>query len=310
MRGCLDEGVLQSYFDGELSREQMQAATLHLATCQMCAAAARQLENETTLLATALAPEFDAVIPTENLRRRIDEAIAGLPAAHGQGIRNTRTLFGWIQPLGSLFTFTPQRTLAYASLVAIVAFAVIFGVIQRQKQTSQLPVAQVTSGEKAVPPAKPNDNGQNQPGVTQPNVTQPNVTQPSVTQPGVSQPIQTAASGGSPASKQRSPKPRIAPDNQAVAQVKLMPGERSYLKTIAALDSTIKANNDRPMRSALRADYERNLAVVNRALAATRNAAKNNPNDPDAKEFMFDAYQSKVDLLNTVADARSFNRPQ
>ena len=63
------------------------------------------------------------------------------------------------------------------------------------------------------------------------------------------------------------------------------------------------------MRPSLRAEYERNLAVVDRALAATRNAAKKNPNDPDAAEFMFNAYQSKVDLLNTVADARLYNRP-
>ena len=62
------------------------------------------------------------------------------------------------------------------------------------------------------------------------------------------------------------------------------------------------------MRPALQAEYEKNLALVDRALAATRNAAKKNPNDPDAVEFMFTAYQSKVNLLNTVADARSFNR--
>ena len=34
--------------------------------------------------------------------------------------------------------------------------------------------------------------------------------------------------------------------DQSVAQVKLLPGERSYLKTIAALDSTIKSSNNRP----------------------------------------------------------------
>lgn len=293
MRGCLDEGVLQSYFDGELSREQMQVATSHLVTCQVCAAAARQLENETTLLAAALAPEFDAIVPTENLRRRIDEAIAGLPLTNQQGIQNKETLFGWIQPLGSLFTFTPQRALAYASLAAIVAFGVIFGVIQKQRTTSQPPVAQVKPVDDKAPSAAPIVDGQNQ------------------SQTDTPRPIQTGVKNESSPSKPRLLKPRITGrDNQTVAEVKLMPGERSYLKTIAALDSTIKSNNDRPMRSALRADYERNLAVVNRALAATRNAAKNNPNDPDAKEFMFDAYQSKVDLLNTVADARSFNRPQ
>jgi hypothetical protein len=101
----------------------------------------------------------------------------------------------------------------------------------------------------------------------------------------------------------------VAAPNQSVARVKLLPGEKSYLRTIAALDSTIKSNN-RPMRPTLRAEYERNLALVDRALAAARTAAKNNPDDPDAAEFVFSAYQSKVDLLNTVADARTYNRQQ
>lgn len=291
MRGCLDEGVLQSYFDGELSREQMQMAASHLATCQVCSAAARQLENEATLLATALAPEFDAVVPTEHLRRRIDEAIAGLPI-NQQGTRNTGTLFGWIQPFGSLFTFTPQRAFAYAGLAVIVAFGVIFGIIRKQ-QVPQIPVVQVQPAENPSPVVTPVDDNQKKQKSVNP------------------EPVGTIVKNEPSISKRRSPKPRTIGDNQTVAEVKLMPGERSYLKTIAALDSTInKSNNDKPMRSALRAEYERNLAVVNRALAATRNAAKNNPNDPDAKEFMFDAYQSKVNLLNTVADARSFNRQQ
>ena len=86
-------------------------------------------------------------------------------------------------------------------------------------------------------------------------------------------------------------------------EVKLIPGERSYLQAIARLDSTIKSNQ-KDMRPALQSEYQRNLAVVDRAIAATRSAAKSNPNDPDAADFMFAAYQSKVDLLNTIADAR------
>jgi hypothetical protein len=97
---------------------------------------------------------------------------------------------------------------------------------------------------------------------------------------------------------------------KAVPAVKLLPGERSYLTTIASLDTTIKSEINTPMRPALQAEYERNLALVDRAIAATRSAAKKNPNDPDAAEFMFAAYQSKVDLLNQVADARLSNRRQ
>lgn len=290
MRGCLDEGVLQGYFDGELSSAQMETVTSHLASCESCAAVARQLESEISLLTSALAPEFEVVVPTARLRQRIDEAVAGLPQT--RPIQSTGTAFGWIRNLGSLFTFTPQRALAYAGLAVVVAFGVVFGVIQRQNTTSPgvVAIVQPQPLESPSPAPSPVENGKNP-------STDKTATPPPVT-------------NEPPSVKPRERRLRSPHENQAVAQVKLLPGERNYLKTIAALDSTIKANSDsRPMRPALQAEYEKNLAVVNRALAATRNAAKNNPNDPDAKEFLFDAYQSKVDLLNTVADARTINRP-
>ena len=54
MTRCLDEGKLQSYFDGELSIEMMESVTSHLASCVTCAAAARELEEESALLTSAL----------------------------------------------------------------------------------------------------------------------------------------------------------------------------------------------------------------------------------------------------------------
>ena len=84
MRQCLDEGMLQSYFDGELSTELMERATSHLASCATCAAAASELEQESSLLSTALAAEFEASVPTERLRQRIDSAVAGMQVATAQ----------------------------------------------------------------------------------------------------------------------------------------------------------------------------------------------------------------------------------
>jgi hypothetical protein len=293
MSECLDEGILQSYFDGELSGKQMESATSHLAACPSCAAAARYLESEISLLASALAPEFEAAVPTERLRQRIDAAVAGLPLINQQAIEKNTATSGWLQSLASLFAFTPQRAFGYAGLAVVVAVGIVFGIIQRQQPSSPTPIAKLAAPPTDGPILKTGALGQGLPE--------------SITPPLVGTPVKSAT----PAPRTPSVKPRSTGENQAVAQVKLMPGERSYLKTIAALDSTIKAaNSDKPMRPALRAEYERNLAVVNHALAATRSAAKKNPNDPDAKEFMFDAYQSKVDLLNTVADARSFNRQQ
>ena len=84
MRKCLDEGILQSYFDGELSSDRMESVTAHLASCLDCSAVARELESENNLVATALAAEFDLSVPTERLRQRIDAAVAGLQAVTAQ----------------------------------------------------------------------------------------------------------------------------------------------------------------------------------------------------------------------------------
>ena len=295
MRECLDEGILQSYFDGELSNERMEGVTSHLVSCRKCAAEARELEAEAILLSSALAHEFDATVPTESLRHRIDVAVAGLELGTQNAVREPVGVAAraWLQSLSAIFAFTPQRTFGYAALAVMLAFGTIIGVIQlRQSPTPTIDKQDnVAKLESPAPVTGTSNSGSGEVvGVIPTPVASPLVV------------------AGGPGKGTRRLSPRPTESNQAVA-VKLLPGERSYLKTIAALDSTIKSKSNKPMRPALQAEYERNLAVVDRALAATRNAAKKNPNDPDAAEFMFNAYQSKVDLLNTVADARLYNRP-
>jgi hypothetical protein len=200
---------------------------------------------------------------------------------------------GWFQSLSALFALTPQRTFGYAALALMLALGTIIGVVQLRQGESAIENQEVAVIPEPAP--KTEDSNTSSDGVSEVTAT-----------PGASPSVVVA---GNPEKRSRQGKRSGGVSAQTVAQVKLLPGERTYLKTIAALDSTIKSNNNRPMRPELRAEYERNLAVVDRALAATRDAAKKNPNDPDAAEFMFNAYQSKVDLLNTVADARLYNRP-
>ena len=287
MTRCLDEATLQSYFDGELSGEMLERATLHLASCSTCAATAREMEEEINLLMTALAPEFDDSVPTERLRQRIDAVVLdqriGVASTHQQG--------GFGAFISSLLSFGTQRTLGYASLVMVLAFAAIFGLIKFRTNTpAQPPVAKTTG------PAVNNGNEVAAvPGPT--GIQTPRVIAP--VQNG--NPVRSYKSAKFTAAKFTS-KTNSAPTTED-QPVKLLPGERAYLKTIAKLDSTINANK-KLMRPSLQVEYERNLAVVDRAIAATRSAAKKNPNDPDTADFMFAAYQSKVDLLNTIADAR------
>jgi len=284
MTRCLDEGKLQSYFDGELSIDMMESVTSHLASCVTCAAAAREMEEESSLLTSALAMEFEASVPTELLRERVNEAVLGDRIASAQSTEKAGSLAGFFS---GLLNFGTQRTLGYASLAVIVAFAAIVGVVKMRStpdQSSPQNTAQIKTGDVPTTGSQVATAGPVQPTVPPIEISNTPTKAPTLSIPRKEYravPVSTA------------PKP---------ATVKLLPGERSYLQAIARLDSTIKSSKD--MRPALQAEYQRNLAVVDRAIAATRSAAKSNPNDPDAADFMFAAYQSKVDLLNTIADAR------
>jgi hypothetical protein len=282
MRQCLDEGMLQSYFDGELSTEAMEKATSHLASCATCATAASELEQESSLLTTALAAEFEASVPTERLRQRIDSAVAGMQVVTERAPRGV--IAALLGSFSNLFNFAPGRTLGYASLIAMLTFGVIFGWVK-----SHAPTAVQPSGVTAA------NHGS---GTPAPAPVPPVTAAPKKVDSGPTSTNYVAMSKKPNASRP------IAAKSPAV---KLIPGERSYLQTIAKLDSTIKSGN-KAMRPTLQVEYEKNLAVVDRAIAATRSAVKSNPNDPDAADFMFEAYQSKVDLLNSIADARVYNR--
>ncbi len=282
MRECFDEGVLQSFNDKELPREEAQRVSLHLTQCEACATVVTDLLSANELMSNALALEFEGAVPTARLRHRIDAAIGGIDLRH----TSVQPSFGdrvrsWFAPLGF-----GQPVLAYGGLFAILLVVAIIGISFFRNPAVVTPSGPGRMAE--ITPAEPE------------------------IKPGSSVPAEAAPAIAGAESRPVKKAPRKHPvnsRNQSVARVKLLPGEKSYLQTIAALDSTIKSN-DRPMRPALRAEYERNLALVDRALAAARTAAKNNPDDPDAAEFVFSAYQSKVDLLNTVADARTYNRQQ
>ena len=286
MTRCLDEAKLQSYFDGELSIEMMESVTSHLASCMTCAAAAREMEEESALLTAAFAAEFEANVPTERLRQRIDEAVLGDRLAIAQSSEKANGLAGFF---AGLLSFGTQRTLGYASLAVMLAFAAMV-VVKMSSTPEQTAVTtpQPEAKEQQVAKAPP---------VNETVTPEPVEISAPVKSPKVKVSYRPAKSTANSA-----PKPTPAP-------VKLLPGERSYLQTIARLDSTIKLSKN-GMRPSLQVEYERNLAVVDRAIAATRSAAKSNPNDPDAADFMFAAYQSKVDFLNTIADARLGGGPR
>src|SRR4030095_3169816 len=116
------------------------------------ASMARELEQKTALLTSALAAEFDAPVPTEQLRRRVDAAVADL---HVPVVAQKRNFFG---SLTGLFNFAPQQAFGYAALILVLAFAAIFGVLKLRSVEPTQPgkdsqIAAAGSSQPAIPPA-------------------------------------------------------------------------------------------------------------------------------------------------------------
>jgi len=280
MKECIDEGTLQAWFDGELGREGAAAVASHLAACPVCAEAVRTVEAENLLLSSALETEFAESVPTERIRERLERAIA-----ENQIARPVRTEIsakaGWWVSLGGLLFTSPQRVFGYAGLAAVIILSAIFAVVYL-KRGEVVPVAE----NKTVKPISL--------PTTQPSPVAVNST------PSTGPLVKPKGPVEAPKKLVTRKTPRANRPSTG-----LLPGERDYMKTIAALDKSLKS--DSPMRPSLQVEYEHNVALLDSAIEMTRDAVRKNPKDTQASQFMLAAYQSKVDLLNQVAEARRFN---
>jgi hypothetical protein len=295
---CLDEGILQAYLDGELSHERAAEAAAHLAACDACAAALAEAEESSSLFATAFAPDESVSVPTEVLRSRINAAVAQLESSEPTRSNSRgRNFGGFFASLAGLFSFTPQGAAAFASLLAVVALALVYFSTQKSQQTPGK-----TQDEQQVAQAVPESVGTPVIKQTPEAVEQtPEIVAPGILahefahEVGNGQPTYAPAKRNTRSNKRP---PAVAPAPEAV----VLPGEKDYQTAIASLEKTIKLGGDESLRPAVRADYERNLALLDSAIQQTRQVAVRNPKDEDVVGFLMSAYQSKVELLSKVAD--------
>ena len=285
----LDEGIIQAYIDGELSREHAAATSAHLAACGACSAALAEAEGESSLFAAAFAPDDSVSVPTAALRSRLNAAVAQLEASRESEQRRSQGLSfgGFLASLSGLFTFTPRAAAAFATLLVAVAAGVIYFSSQRSQQTPGGPqgtgeMVRVNSTPERPLEVKPT-----------PTIVEPPTVARSEKVSGKQTLTQARYSKNSAGKRPAAPR---APKEEA------LPGEREYQTAIASLEKTIKLGGDESLRPAVRADYERNLALIDSAITQTRQVAARNPKDKDAVGFLMSAYQSKVELLARVAD--------
>lgn len=295
MRECIEEGILQGYVDNELSPETAERVAAHIAACETCAEAAIVASGEMSLFTSAFEAENALEIPTVRLRERIDAAIDEMNRpARTYGQKQSGSFSNWLASLAGMFKVSPQRAVGFASLIAVVAFAAIFAIIRLNRSETNGGAPTEIAGV---------DRTKNTPPVIKGS--------PSPT-PAVQNNSKPSEERKNAPAKPASPKKRVAPvlvpapdqlpQGELATTTKPLPGEQNYLQAIDSLAYEIQASGETAMKPSLRAEYERNLAIVDQAIDSTRRVARRNPNDPDASAFLYSSYQSKLDLLSAVAD--------
>ena len=299
MRECIEEGILQAYVDEELSLEMTDAVATHIGACMNCARAAAAAAGEMAQLASAFEAENALEIPTLRLRKRLDAAIAEMsrPALLTEPKRGL-SFGGWLASFTELFKVSPQRAFGYASLVAVIAFAAIFALVKWNRPATNIPSTPLVASSEN--PTKTSGKASPSPTPTEAGGQQNPEASPDKDEKG------TPSKRRAP---KKQPKPTLVPapgelqqDELANLNPKPLPGELNYLKAIDSLTVEIEASGATALKPSLRSEYERNLAIVDQAIASTRRIARSNPNDPDASEFLYSSYQSKLDLLTAVAE--------
>jgi hypothetical protein len=268
MRSCISEEILQAWFDGELNANAAADVTAHLHSCLHCGEAARTLEVENQILSQGLSAEFVEAVPTERLRQRVQSAAASeLPVTNGPAINGS-----WVNAVRNLFP--SFRPVAYASIGAAILIAGIFLAVNPRKERSAPSVERV----------KPEDVVAPKPQTT----PEP--------------PREAVASGPSRTPPPLRSKPFRSRRTSEPDAMSLAWQEKQYRRAFAQLNEAIKAQA--PLRPSLRFEYEYNLALIDNAIINTRQIARKNPKDPLAAQSMRAAYQSKIDLMNQIAQAR------
>jgi Putative zinc-finger len=318
---CLEEGRLQALIDGELSADARREAEAHLASCHACAAAREEAAQECALFSQAFAVEGSLNVPTERLRASVASAVAEMRAVQATDRVAVRESSGgrarsfWSSLAAS---FAPRQIAVFAGLaLAAVVLAATFLALRPGSQPGKEESQEIAKGTGAPTPvggdvvATPETagtagqiNSQDATGRDELAKITPKTIRPEL--------VKISPRGGSPQIVKSMPRPLRPVDRTSgetaaarpgpkTPRPDLLPVEREYVREIAALKTSIERQQLQTLSPTLRAEYERNVAVVDEAIASTRQAVKSNPADKDAQEFLRAAYRDKLDLLSAVA---------
>ncbi len=295
---CLNEQTLHGYIDGELDTERCRQVAAHVKTCAMCAENLSLIEHQIAVIAGAFAYQESLDVPTERIRERLERSINESHATSSHTAKSASSLSAiWSQFVDANFFGMQRPKLAMASFVALL-FAVASGVLFINLDKAPREFSAEINRQSPLPSLQNSDSeiesrASNVAETLALANVENNVNQiPRTTPKAVNFKREIAA-------KENLRSKRANANKQIV-----LPGEKSYLDAIASLSKTFDASGD----ASLRAAYRSSLDVVDEAIAATRRTAISDPNDTVAVNFLRDAYESKITLLNSLASQIDANQ--
>lgn len=284
-KNCLDIGTIQAFLDGELNDGLLETAADHLAVCDSCAMLLGNAEEESAIAFTALDAELNTLVPTQRLWSKINDSI-----------ERERKPF-W----QTIFAFFKNPTIAaFASLMIVFGLFMTYMNSQAGNETTNLAKVSVKQTENitpisttTLPVSKDSENeisSEDNPVKTVNYPAENSKSDFRVVKTVVKE-NQTVRQDVKKSSDIEAPKPTV---------YQYLPGEESYIKTIATLENTVNTRKDEILKPSERFTFEQNMAVVNDSITKMRREVKKNPRNEAAKEILMSSYQNKVDLLNSV----------
>jgi hypothetical protein len=289
---CFEIGTIQAFLDGETTPEVSLRLTDHIAACDGCARLMAEADEENSVVFSALERELNTLVPTQRLWSRINETIetekSRTPAwqrflAYVRLSLLNPSLAGAaavLLALGMFAIYTLNRDGSASGDVTFVAPPPVQKPTQTQNQTVEIPNIGVTDSDSI-----PSVNA----------ATSVKATTLSRRE------LNALAQNANMRAGDRTIRAQPADLRVDPSVDGYLPGEESYVKTIADLKQNVDTQKDVVMTPSNRVSYERDMAVVNDSIKRMRDVVKKNPRNQAAKQVLYASYQDKIDLLNSVA---------
>lgn len=297
MEKCIEIGELQAFLDGETDFAASENIARHVAVCDACAAALAEAEDESAFAFSLIEQELNTLVPTGRLWTKINDSI-------GQSKKKTvrESVFANFKLL-----FANRAIAAFAGFVIVAGiFAFVkssqlnesAGDFVQNKQSEQSIAPPQTANEAAVLPfenelVKPIYAAAKKPSA------QKAAGDYRIIKTANLKPDETRRNNIQPIQRKRD---FIDAVPAVIPAAENLPGEETYIKTIAALEKTVDGRKDEILKPTARFSFEKDLAVANDAIVKMKSEVVKNPKNAAAKQVLMASYQNKIELLAGVAE--------